>query len=174
MDGVVFRVAATDYTWRDVLDWGHRQREWGDHVREVREGVAALALARRRGGPPDEEVRAAAAAFRRRHRLISAEDTERWLAARRISVAAWMDHIRRSLARDRHREQLSGLGPDAGGPEAEELALWATGVCSGLYPSLANGLAERAAAAEALAEAGQGSGSVGDRWEALEAAYTSF
>jgi len=174
LHGVVFRVAATEYTWQDVLDWGHRQGEWSDHVREVREGVAALALARESGEPPEDDVRVAAAAFRRRHRLISAEDTERWLAERRISVAAWMDHVRRSLARDRQRERVSGLGPDAEGSAVEELQLWTAGVCSGLYPNFAIALAERVAAAEAWAETGPGAGPAGDRWDALEAASIAF
>ncbi|MGH9034732.1 MAG: hypothetical protein ACRD0O_03140, partial [Acidimicrobiia bacterium] len=67
MDDAVFRVASTGYTWEDVLDWGRRQEAWGEHVREVREGVAALELARRQGEPLDGEVAAAAAAFRRGH-----------------------------------------------------------------------------------------------------------
>ena len=64
MDDVVFRVASTDYTWGDVLDWGRRQGAWSDHVREVREGVAALALVPAPEGQRDEDVRAAAAAAR--------------------------------------------------------------------------------------------------------------
>jgi hypothetical protein len=170
LDDVVFRVAATDYTWEDVLDWGRRQGAWSDHVREVREGVAALALALAPEGRRDEEVRAAAAAFRRRHRLISAEDTERWLAGRRLSVSAWMDHIRRTVARERHPEVQAGPAPD---PD-EASRLWATGICSGLYSTFASAVAERAAAAAARAEAAGAEPGDGDRWEVLEAAYVAF
>ena len=170
MDDVVFRVASTDYTWGDVLDWGRRQGAWSDHVREVREGVAALALVPAPEGRRDEEVRAAAAAFRRRHRLISAEDTERWLAGRRLSVSAWMDHIRRTVARERHPELRAGPTAD---PE-EASRLWATGICSGLYSTFAAAVADRAAAAAARAEAAGAEPPDGDRWEVLEAAYVAF
>jgi hypothetical protein len=191
LDGVVFRVASTDYTWEDVLDWGRRQGEWSDHVREVREGVAALALVSDQGEPLDEgEVRAAAAAFRRRHRLISAEDTERWLAERHLSVAGWMDHIRRSLAREGGPGQFAGLDLDATASDDEPARLWATGVCSGRYAGFAAALAERTAAAEAQAEraaaaeagtqagtqseTGDVAGEETDRWDALEAAHAAF
>jgi hypothetical protein len=174
LDEVVFHVASTEYTWEDVLDWGSRQAEWGDHLREVREGVAALELVHQQGEPMDEEVAAAAAAFRRGHRLISAEDTERWLAERHLPVSAWKDHIRRTVARGRHPDAAAGLtpGPTAGGDE--EARLWATGVCSGLYSRLAAGLAERAAAAAAQPEAAATAGVQGNRWEMLEAAYLDF
>jgi hypothetical protein len=172
VDDVVFRVASTDYTWEDVLDWGRHQGAWGDHVREVREGVAALALVPRPRASFDAEVSAAAAAFRRRHRLISAEDTERWLAERRLSVSAWMDHIRRTVARARHLDQLDGLPPAEVGDEATRQ--WASGVSSGLYATFAASLAERAAAADWLAEAGTPTGHQGDRWAVLEVAYAAF
>ena len=184
MDDVVFRVASTAYTWEDVLDWGRRQEAWADHVREVREGVAALDLVRRQGEPLEDEVAAAAAGFRRRHRLISAEDTERWLAERHLSVSAWKDHIRRRVARGRHPGTPADLTPEPAAGEDEAAHLWSTGVCSGLYSRLAAGLAERAAAAdaqadtgpaaEARAEAAAGSPAAGDRWEVLEAAYVAF
>jgi hypothetical protein len=176
LDDVVFLVAATAYTWEDVLDWGRRQEAWGDHVREVREGVAALALARWRGDDLDREAAAAAAAFRRRHRLISAEDTERWLAERHLTVAGWKDHIRRTVARDRYRGDVAGLTPEA---RDEAARRWATGVCTGLYAGFAEALAERAAAAAADAEAegapsGAPPGGGADRWDGLEAAYQAF
>jgi hypothetical protein len=177
LDDVVFHVASTAYSWEDVLDWGRRQEGWGEHEREVREGVAALEHVRRRGEPLDHEVAAAAAAFRRAHRLISAEDTERWLAQRHLSVGVWKDHIRRTVARQRHPDPPPDSASD-GTAEDETARRWATGVCSGFYATLAAGLAERVATAEAQAEltgaVGAGGEHEGDRWEALETAYTTF
>ena len=176
MDDVVFLVAATAYTWGDVLDWGRRQEAWDDHVREVREGVAALELARRRGDPLDAETASAAASFRRAHRLISAEDAERWLAGRRLTVAAWKDHIRRTVARNRFGAEVPGpaLGPEA--TDDEELRRWATGVATGLYSAFAQALAERAAATEAQFEGAGDPPAAGgaDGWDDLEEGYRAF
>jgi hypothetical protein len=92
------------------------------------------------------------------------------MAGRRLSVSAWMDHIRRTVARERHPEVRAGPAPD---PD-EASRLWATGICSGLYSTFASAVAERAAAAAARAEAAGAEPGDGDRWEVLEAAYVAF
>jgi hypothetical protein len=174
VEGVAFRVGPRDCTWSDVLEWARRRRGWSEHVREVREGASALCLTLQRSEPLDEnDVRAAAAAFRRQRRLISADDTERWLAGWRLSRAGWMDHLRRSLARERYAGELAGRALDDVAAD-EEARRWATGVCSGRYPEFAAALAERLAVAAAQAAPAAPLVGPPDGCEFLERTYADF
>lgn len=94
------------------------------------------------------DERAAARAFRTERRLYAAEDLERWLADRGVTVAQWREYLRGLVLRRRHQEQLAAVVARYP-PEVDAVAeaLPARGVCSGAFATWAPRLAGRAAAA---------------------------
>lgn len=135
-----FSVGEARYTWADVAAFARREGWWERLVGEVREGVAW----QRAGLVADAAVvKAAATSFRYQRRLITGEETEAWLRARRLTVAQWLDHVRRSVLRAEHGTPAEGLPGDEPGLDS---LLWATGRCGGLLDEWARALAERVAA----------------------------
>ncbi len=138
---VVFTVGADVYRWDDVFRDARRRDEWARLELEVREGAACLDAGR---APPAQEVRSAATAFRYERGLLAAEDLEEWLAERGLTLAGWLDHVRRTVARERHAGELEELVRAHPGGVSEERLL-TTGVCTGTFAAFARSLAAHAA-----------------------------
>jgi hypothetical protein len=143
LDDALARPALTvdgrDYAVADVAATALYISEWNGIERRAQAGAACLD----RGDaqqPTDDEVSAAATAFRRARRLLSAEETEAWLARRGLTAGAWMRWVRADLA----RRQAEGSGrpqePEAGTVDAS--ALWAEALCSEALARAARRLAE--------------------------------
>ncbi|HEU5153170.1 MAG TPA: hypothetical protein VFU03_00410 [Gemmatimonadales bacterium] len=147
----VFVVEADTFFWEDVVLDAIRRGKWAQLEQEVREGFAAL---EEFDSAEDDEFEAAvdeaAQEFRYDRELVTAQEMERWLAAREVNIREWMDHIRRSVARTRTTKGLASLVADHPmDPDQLAAALRVDLVCSGSGEELAAELARRAAAAAA-------------------------
>lgn len=154
LESAAFDVDGRPVTWSQVVDEARRRGSWQAGERAAREGMACLAHDRAAGREPsDAVVREEAARFRQERRLTAAEDMEAWLHHWRLTVADWMDHVRRTLARDAHRDEAAELVRRVP-PDGDDLTrrVWASAVCSGLLAraatELAGALAVRAASAD--------------------------
>ena len=136
----VFAVGAQAYTWADVIAAGRAWGDWGEIERRARDGLARQRLAAERGYPfSEDDVDAAGREFRYERRLLAAEELYAWLEHWELTVAAWLDHLRRALLRAAPAEPQARDEPP---PEV----VWAEAVCSGALERLARKVAERAAA----------------------------
>jgi len=154
LDADVFIAGIERYTWRDVVLAAMLSGEWAElaeQVREVLAGLGQLAAAGRTLDP--DEVTAEANEFRYARELLTAEETEAWLAGWGLTADQWMEYIERSVLRRRCRS-----GPEQQAARcrvsADDLAdrVWVEAVCSGTLERLARELAGRAAAAVSLDE----------------------
>ena len=154
----VFSVGHVDYVWADVVVFAHQGGAWARLEQEVREGLACMRHAEETGTTlSPAEVAASARAFRYERRLITAEETEAWLAERRIDVAQWMGFIRRTLLRKLHAANLAALTAAFPATDEEVAGLtWPTGVCGGCLGALALELAGRAAVHARIMESDPG------------------
>ncbi len=92
----VFRLGGRAYTVRDAIDAAHFRGELEPAWRELLRLVAAEKHANEEEREIDEEaIDAAAQAFRYDHDLITAEETERWLAERGLDLDAFGDYFLR-------------------------------------------------------------------------------
>ncbi|MGH2739410.1 MAG: hypothetical protein ACRDH6_02845 [Actinomycetota bacterium] len=143
----VFSVGERDYAWADVVVWGLVSGEWAALEQRTREGMSCLLRAKDSGEEPSpKDLEAAAARFRYQRRLVAADDTEAWLEARDLDVEDWMEHVRRSVLRDRWAGELPEIGAAYPVPAGDvEQMIWIEGICSGALSAMAEGLADRAA-----------------------------
>lgn len=138
----LFSVDGTAYLSDDLVLSAILSGEWETLLRQT---SAALDADAQLTDPLDPELEAtvdeAAAQFRYARDLITARDTERWLADRGLTVDEWQDHIRRSVL-------AAGQLP-AGAPEPDPVALqravWVDLVCGGVGAALTDQLAQQAA-----------------------------
>lgn len=167
LDRVAFAAGEHTYEWRDVVESARRWGDWRaleEHVREVAACAKRAAATGERADPA--LVAESAAAFRYDRELISAQDAERWLTARGLDAAAWMEHIRRNVLRRQWADELPAIVAAYPPTAAEvEALLPAEAVCTGALGRFAAKLAERAAARAALP------GPDGDDPAAVDAAY---
>jgi hypothetical protein len=145
---VVFSVRDARYDWVDVVLAAHVRGDWPALERDIRAGLACLTAAEEDddGGVDPDAVEAAAAEFRYARDLVSAEETEGWLAARHVTVEAWSGYIERTVLRASRAAELDEL-MEAHPPADEAVAalLWVDGICSGRLAQFAHALAARAA-----------------------------
>jgi len=86
-DKVVFTSGDESFTVRDLIDWAAFQGELGPVWKKLLRLVAAEARANAADGELDDSAIAAAAnSFRYEHNLITAEETERWLDQRGLTL----------------------------------------------------------------------------------------
>jgi hypothetical protein len=86
-DKVVFTSGDESFTVRDLIDWAAFQGELGPIWKKLLCLVAAEARANASDGELDDSAIAAAAnSFRYEHNLITAEETERWLDQRGLTL----------------------------------------------------------------------------------------
>jgi hypothetical protein len=153
---VVFVAGDRASTWEDVAEHARRRGTWLTLERRTAEDFDASARAAAGGSAPSrDEVRAAEAQFRQARRLIAAEDTERWLAQRQLTISEWRAWVRRDLSRRAAPSPTGPAPPPADVPDRDvTAATWVTGWCTGILEDLAHDLADRVAAQRAMAERG--------------------
>lgn len=92
----LFTVGGTSYTVRDVMDAAHFRGEIEPIWAELQRLVACERFAGEQDREADEDaLDAAAQAFRYEHDLITAEETERWLAERKLTLSDFSDYFAR-------------------------------------------------------------------------------
>jgi len=94
---VVFSCGSKDYTVRDVIDAAHFRGELEPLWSGLLAGVKAEEMARETDLELDDaELDSAAIAFRYQYDLITAEETEKWLEQRGLSLADFSDYFARA------------------------------------------------------------------------------
>jgi hypothetical protein len=152
MDGLfgqtVFTVGERTYAWEDVvlaaMWWG----DWDRLEAQARQGLACAARLEAVDAESDpDQVSAAADEFRYERDLLTAEETEAWLARWGLTTESWMDYIERAVLRRAWADELDDNVREypIGDDEVAE-AMHAEAVCSGALGRLAGKLAGRAAA----------------------------
>jgi hypothetical protein len=154
LGGTVFTAGGTPYYFEDVVLAATLWGEWDDISRISRQGIACLKRLDATGEQLQSvELDAAAKEFRYERSLITAEETESWLARHSLTLEQWLGHLRRSLLRERWSGELDGT-TTAYRPTEEEVAqvVMCDAICSGEFDRLAWRLAARAAALDALGD----------------------
>lgn len=143
----VFNIGPARYDWADVLLAAHLRGDWPALETQIRQGLAcqrALDEDDESDGADQQAVDAAAAEFRYARDLISAEETEAWLAARGLTSEAWLDYIERGVLRAERAEEMHDLVERYPVTDDEVAALtWVEGICSGRPADFARDLAAR-------------------------------
>jgi hypothetical protein len=147
----LFRAGGQTFDWRDVILCAHLEGRWEPALEAIAEGLAGLAATDAdEDADLEEAVDSAAAEFRYERELITAEETEAWLAARGVTVADWLASVRRGVL----RERLEGLGErrQAFPPsrKALERAVMVDLRCTSLGQELAESCASQVAGALAV------------------------
>jgi hypothetical protein len=148
----VFRVENELFSWRDVVLFSHRVGTWASVLEGIEEAIACVHHAQTTEDEGLEDaVETAAAEFRYDRELITAEETETWLAERGVTAADWLASMRREVLRARLRDQLPGPIQSRPAPRTEiERAVRVDLSCTRLGQQLAEVCAEQAAAASAV------------------------
>lgn len=156
-DRSLFSVGEASYTWKDVILFAMLSGRWRPLERTIREGLACVRrLEEDDIAEPEEAVDAFAAEFRYERDLITAEEMEAWLDARGVETSDWMEWVRRETLRTLWAAQVTTFLQRFPAETAEVAEAATTDLlCSGKGTEFAEGLAERAAAAAALEEAGE-------------------
>lgn len=155
---VAFVIDDEPVTWEAVVADARRTGVWRTMEATTREGLACLAADLAAGrAPSSAEVRATAARWRTRRGLTAAEDMETWLARWGLDVRAFLDHVRRTLARDAHPVDAAEVARSHRFEDDRGLGqrMWATAVFSGDVERAARTLAERLAVRARMAEEGR-------------------
>jgi hypothetical protein len=107
-DRVLFTRGEIAFTVRDLIDWASFRGELEPLWQELLGLVAAEKLADERDLELDDSaIDSAAEAFRYEHDLITAEETEQWLAARGLSLADFSDYLVRHYWADLPGEEAA-------------------------------------------------------------------
>ncbi|MFT5130315.1 MAG: hypothetical protein ACI8W8_003945 [Rhodothermales bacterium] len=145
---VLFRLGGRSWTWQHVLACADHTGELAPRLARFQCAQAAVAEAMSRGDClPDRALPDAITEWRYAFNLISAKETEDWLASHSLEITDLGEHINCEL----WRQEL----PDSGGstdlalPELSR-ALWAQVAFSGELPALVHGLVQRVLCAELL------------------------
>lgn len=152
-----FIVGDRQYLWLDVVLAAMWRGEWAAFETRLREGLACETYADETDDPVEQAmVDAATAEFRYDRELITAEETEAWIAAAGLSLESWSRYFVRQALRarwaDRLAEILAGHAPDDDAVVGE---LPAEAICSATLRQLANALAGRAAVSVDQAASGR-------------------
>jgi hypothetical protein len=140
----IFAVGKDVFTWEDVVLAAHL---W-DAIRPIEVRITEGLAAEQHLGDeiPDDAVEELASEWRYERNLISADDTESWLAAREISVDEWLDHFRRAEARRRVGKDLTAIAKRyRSASSGIDDILFAEGMCSGSFSEVTERLAGRVA-----------------------------
>lgn len=146
----LFAVEDVEYRWGDVFVAAGLRKEWPGLRRPTDAGLAVERDGDDGDQTLDDDADAAAEEFRHLRGLLAAEDLERWLEERDLSVDAWLGHLRRVVLLGR----AGGGGrtiPRAAPNDVRE-PLRADLICSGELDRLGRDLAGRAAGAAAAGE----------------------
>lgn len=140
----LFAVEDVEYRWEDASICVALQNGWTDLRRPTDEGLALAAAAP--DAEQDDDVEAAAEEFRHARGLLAADDLERWLEERDVSVDAWWGHLARTALRIR---ESGAVRAARAAPDALAEPLRVDLICSGEIDRIVRDLAGRAAGAAA-------------------------
>ena len=147
----VFESGAEPYYWEDVALFALLTGQWDELEQDVRAGLACQAHFQSTGEPvPDAKIEEAASEYRYERELITAAETEDWLAARGLTAEQWMGHIEREVLRVEFADRLEEfLATHEASAEEVLGAMGELWICAGVGRDLAEGLAQWVAAAGA-------------------------
>lgn len=150
----VFSVAGRPYDWADVVLAARLRGDWADLAGEVRLGLACASRADEEDEDADPDaVEAAANEWRYARDLLTAEETEAWLARWQLTTEDWMEAMRRAVLRRGWADEADDILAEHAVDDAEvDEAIWAELVVSGRHARLAEALAARAAVYERAKE----------------------
>lgn len=146
----LFTVGIRSYDRHDVIVAAILRGEWQDLVEQTRRGLACVQHHRLGAAEPDSfDLEAAAQEFRYARNLITAEETEAWLARSSLTFEDWTVYLERSLLRTALASEIEDVVSryDIADDELKR-ALHAEAVCSGEFQHFAETLAGRAAVCE--------------------------
>jgi hypothetical protein len=146
----LFTVGRRSYGRRDVIAAAILRGEWRALVEQARRGLACARRLSEDAEEPDSfDLEQAAQEFRLARNLLSAEETEAWLARCGLSYEDWTGYLERSLLRRAWAGEIEDIVSrhDVGDEELGRV-LHAEAVCSGELRRLAETLADRAAVCE--------------------------
>ncbi len=149
-DRVVFTAGPKSFSVRDVIDAADFRGETGPHWEELVGRLEAQKRAEDAGAEIDRSaIDAAAVAFRYQYDLITAEETERWLELRAVTLADFTDYFARARWGQIFRATSSSPAPPFHEAPAKARELLAVElILSGELDAMARRLSWRAAAAE--------------------------
>jgi len=146
----LFTIGNRSYVWEDLVAAGCLWGDWAALEARVRDGLICLARLDDMDDDDEdalseEDVETAAAEFRYARDLVAADDLERWLEQRGLTIDGWLDFIRCSLLLARWADDLEEIREEyeADDDEVTE-AMVCEAVCSGVAGRLVERLADRA------------------------------
>jgi len=146
----LFEVDGETCTRLDTVLFAMATGVWTPFVARLSRGLELVAEAAEHDTWPDDAaLDAAANTFRYARDLLTAEETEAWLARAGIDVDAWSDALMRDLLRQAVVPAPDGNAPAALPAGLDDRTLIAELVCTGEFPRLAVAFAEAAAVAAA-------------------------
>ena len=156
-DRIVFTAGSKSFSVRDVIDAAHFRGEIASHWNELLARLAAEKRAAESGAEIDSSaIDAAAVAFRYQYDLITAEETERWLEVRGLTLADFGDHFARAYWGQTFRSKENSTAPPFHQASMELRQLLAIElILDGQLDAMATQLAWRVAAADEV-EVGSG------------------
>jgi hypothetical protein len=141
LDRPAFAIGDRTWTWSDVLGFSRGQGWWTASEERARTDLARRSAAEQAGTLPNPaEVEAAADAYRSERWLLSAEETEAWLATWGLTVEQWGAWMELVVLRDRPTVAVSA-GHESAASEIEQAA-FLEAVCSGAFEIWARQLAQ--------------------------------
>ena len=145
----IFTVADHKFGWKEIVLAARLWGEWQPFFERTRRALACLqAAVTFNQALPANEIRAAANAFRYAHNLISAEETNSWLARWQMTVEDWMNYFRGQWLRDQWTARLGDIAVAHPISDAEVFAvIQSHAVCADKLRDWAIKLAGRAALA---------------------------
>jgi len=151
-DRVVFTAGAKNFSVRDVIDAAHFRGEIDSHWTELLARLAAEKQATESGAEIDNSaIDAAAVAFRYGHDLITAEETERWLELRGVTLTDFGDHFVRAYWGQAFPSEANSAAPPFHQASMELRQLLAVElILRDQLDAMATALAWRVAAAEGI------------------------
>ncbi len=143
----LFTVGKRTYRGEDLVLCAHLWGEYATLEARARRGIACSKHMEAMGEDvPESAVDEAAEVWRYERDLLSADDTESWLAERQLKADEWLDYMLREALLARWSRELDRISKrykvSAGDVGA---ALYAEAVCSGLLTKLNERLAAEAA-----------------------------
>ncbi len=145
---IVFSAAGRDFTIDEVLLAARARGDLEPIEAETAEALSCARYAEEEGFELDEDaVQAASDEYRYQKDLVTAEDTERWLHQRGLTLEDFGAHLERRHWRFRFHDQASELAREfPPSPNDVETALWPDVMLESHFETLARALAWRVAA----------------------------